>query len=60
MQLTPLIAVHMTAAMCAVILGPFALWARMGFYTAPLAAPRHGLCLRHPHAARSHQRLLYS
>ena len=30
MQLTPLIAVHMTAAMGAVILGPFALWARMG------------------------------
>ena len=30
MQLTPLIAVHMTAAIGAVVLGPFALWARMG------------------------------
>ena len=30
MQLTPLIAVHMTSAIGAVILGPFALWARMG------------------------------
>lgn len=30
MQYTPLIAVHMTAALGAVILGPFALWARMG------------------------------
>ena len=30
MQLTPLIAVHMTAAIGAVILSPFALWARMG------------------------------
>ena len=30
MQFTPLIAVHMTAAIGAVILGPFALWARMG------------------------------
>jgi len=30
MQLTPLIAVHMTAAIGAVVTGPFALWARMG------------------------------
>jgi len=30
MQLTPLIAVHMTAAIGAIVLGPFALWARMG------------------------------
>lgn len=30
MQLTPLIAVHMTAAIGAVVIGPFALWARMG------------------------------
>jgi len=30
MQLTPLIAVHMTAALGAVVLGPFALWTRMG------------------------------
>ena len=35
MQLTPLIAVHMTAAMGAVILGPFALWARMGSVQRP-------------------------
>ena len=35
MQLTPLIAVHMTAAIGAVILGPFALWARMGSVQRP-------------------------
>jgi hypothetical protein len=59
MQLTPLIAIHMTAAMGAVILGPFALWARMGVCAAPLAAPRHGLCLYDPDAARSCQCLFY-
>ena len=30
MQLTPLIAVHMTAALTAVAIGPIALWARKG------------------------------
>lgn len=30
MQMTPLIAVHMTAALAAVALGPVALWARRG------------------------------
>lgn len=30
MQLTPLIAVHMTAALTAIALGPVALWARKG------------------------------
>ncbi|WP_427911623.1 DUF2306 domain-containing protein [Ramlibacter sp. MMS24-I3-19] len=30
MQLTPLIAVHMTAATAAVVIGPVALWARRG------------------------------
>lgn len=30
MQLTPLIAVHMTAALSAIALGPVALWARKG------------------------------
>ncbi len=30
MQLTPLIAVHMTAALAAIALGPVALWARKG------------------------------
>ena len=30
MQLTPLIAVHMTAALCAIAIGPIALWARKG------------------------------
>ena len=30
MQLTPLIAVHMTAALAAVAIGPVALWARKG------------------------------
>ena len=30
MQLTPLIAVHMTAALGAVVVGPIALWARKG------------------------------
>ncbi|PUE07263.1 hypothetical protein B9Z51_13515 [Limnohabitans sp. T6-5] len=35
MQLTPLIAVHMSAAITAVVLGPFALWARLGRTTRP-------------------------
>ena len=35
MQFTALIAVHMTAAIGAVILGPFALWARMGSVQRP-------------------------
>jgi len=30
MQMTPIIAVHMSAALGAVALGPFALWARLG------------------------------
>ena len=30
MQLTPLIAIHMTAALAAIALGPVALWARKG------------------------------
>ena len=30
MQLTPAIAIHMTAALGAVVLGPIALWARLG------------------------------
>lgn len=30
MELTPLIAVHMTAAITATVIGPVALWARMG------------------------------
>lgn len=30
MQMTPLIAVHMSAAIAAVVIGPFALWARLG------------------------------
>ncbi|WP_332739375.1 DUF2306 domain-containing protein [Hydrogenophaga sp.] len=30
MQLTPLIAIHMTAALAAVVIGPVALWARRG------------------------------
>ena len=29
-SLTPLLAVHVTAALSAVVLGPFALWARLG------------------------------
>jgi uncharacterized membrane protein len=35
MQMTPLIAVHMSAALTAVVLGPFALWARLGQTTRP-------------------------
>jgi len=35
MQLTPLIAVHMTSAIGAVLIGPFALWARMGSMQRP-------------------------
>jgi uncharacterized membrane protein len=33
--LTPLVAVHMTAAIAAVALGPFAIWARLGMTTRP-------------------------
>ena len=36
MQLTPLIAVHMTAAIGAVVTGPFALWFRMSRIQRPL------------------------
>ena len=35
MQLTPLIAVHMTAALTAIALGPVALWARKGITQRP-------------------------
>jgi len=35
MPMTPLIAVHMSAAITAVVLGPFALWARLGRTTRP-------------------------
>ena len=35
MQMTPLIAVHMSAAITAVVIGPFALWARLGRTTRP-------------------------
>ena len=35
MQLTPLITVHMTAAIGAIVIGPFALWARMGSMQRP-------------------------
>jgi uncharacterized membrane protein len=34
-KLTPLIAVHMTAAIAAVAIGPFAIWARLGTVTRP-------------------------
>lgn len=40
MQLTPLIAVHMTAAIAAVALGPVVLWTRRGERTRPAAQPR--------------------
>ena len=33
--LTPLLAVHITAAVSAVVLGPFALWARLGLTQRP-------------------------
>lgn len=36
MQLTPLIAVHMTAALTAIALGPVALWARKGATQRPM------------------------
>jgi uncharacterized membrane protein len=35
MQLTPLIAIHMTAAICAIATGPFAIWARKGAVQRP-------------------------
>lgn len=35
MQMTPIIAVHMTAALAATAVGPVALWARLGRQTRP-------------------------
>ncbi|MBV8625762.1 MAG: DUF2306 domain-containing protein [Herbaspirillum sp.] len=35
MQLTPIIAIHLAAALSAVLLGPFALWARLGRIVRP-------------------------
>ncbi len=35
MSMSPLIAVHMTAAITATIIGPFAIWARLGMRTRP-------------------------
>jgi uncharacterized membrane protein len=35
MQLTPTIAIHLSAALTALVLGPFALWARLGRTTRP-------------------------
>ncbi len=34
-SLTPLLAIHVTAALSAVVLGPFALWARLGMTQHP-------------------------
>ncbi len=36
MQVTPVIAVHMTAALAALVVGPLALWARQGRATRPM------------------------
>lgn len=35
MSLTPIVAIHMTAAIAATVLGPFALWARLGLKQRP-------------------------
>lgn len=35
MSFSPLIAVHMTAAITATVIGPFAMWARLGMTTRP-------------------------
>lgn len=43
MQLTPLIAVHMSAALAATALGPFAIWARRGRLQRPLLHRRLGI-----------------
>ncbi|MDR7094638.1 DUF2306 domain-containing protein [Hydrogenophaga laconesensis] len=40
MQLTPLIAIHMTAAIAALALGPVALWARRGHRAGQAHRPR--------------------
>lgn len=40
MQLTPLIAVHMTAALAAIAIGPIALWARRGHASRDLHSQR--------------------
>ncbi len=36
MELTPIIAVHISAALCALIIGPFAIWARLGIKQRPI------------------------
>lgn len=43
MQLTPLIAAHMGAALAATALGPFAIWARRGRVQRPLLHRRLGI-----------------
>ena len=35
MQLTPVIAIHMSAAIAAFVIGPFVLWARLGQHVRP-------------------------
>ncbi|MFJ3054410.1 DUF2306 domain-containing protein [Herbaspirillum sp. NPDC087042] len=35
MYLMPIIAIHLAAALCAVLIGPFALWARLGRIVRP-------------------------
>lgn len=42
MQLTPLIAIHMTAALAATAIGPFAIWARRGRLQRPTLHRRIG------------------
>ena len=34
-NMTPLIAIHMTAAICSTVIGPFAMWARLGMTKRP-------------------------
>jgi uncharacterized membrane protein len=43
MQMTPVIAVHMTAALVALVVGPVAMWARRGHLVAPSTPARNRL-----------------
>ena len=46
MQLTPTIAIHMSAAIAALVIGPVVLWARLA-NTSDRGCTAHGLCVDH-------------
>jgi uncharacterized membrane protein len=56
MQLTPVIAIHMTAALGALVTGPIALWARKGAAQRPRLHRAFRLRLGHADAGHRHLR----